>query len=108
VRGLLDVAAVDRELFRLARYQKRLGALGIVPSMSRKGDCWDNAVAESTIGSIKAELLADWTPATRPLATQALFRYIEGLYNPRRRHSSLGYRSPLEVESSLLNSTRAA
>lgn len=89
-------------------YQKRMEQLGMVVSMSRKGDCWDNAVAESTIGTIKAELLADWTPPTRAIATHALFRYIEGFYNPKRRHSSLGYRSPLEVEFALLNSAQAA
>ena len=94
--------------YTASAYQKRLAELGMVASMSRKGDCWDNAVAESTIGTIKAELLADWTPPSRAIGTHALFHYIEGYYNARRRHSSLGYRSPIEVEFSLLNSARAA
>jgi len=89
-------------------YQKRLRALGIVTSMSRKGNCWDNAVAESTIGTIKAELLDDMPLATRRAVTQELFLYIEAYYNRRRRHSALGYRAPVDVQFDLLAKAQSA
>ena len=89
-------------------YQKRLAELGMVVSMSRRGNCWDNAVAESTIGTIKAELLQDATPPTRHSVTQELFLYIEGYYNRRRRHSTLGYRAPVDVQFDLLAEARLA
>ena len=79
-------------------YQAALAAEGIVPSMSRKGDCWDNAVAESFFATLQKELLTfeDWQ--THREARQALFRFIEFWYNRVRRHSTLGYRSPLAYE----------
>jgi putative transposase len=79
-------------------YRARLGAHGIVPSMSRAGDCWDNAVAESFFATIKRELidLADFP--TRAVATAAIAEYIETFYNRQRRHSSLAYRNPVEFE----------
>jgi putative transposase len=79
-------------------YRKRLDAYGMVASMSRKGNCWDNAVAESTIGSIKAELFAEWVPCDRNDAARALFVYIESFYNRKRLHSSIGYITPAEKE----------
>jgi len=66
--------------------------------MSRRGDCWDNAVVESFFGTLKAELVHRAEFATREAATAAIAEYIEGFYNPRRRHSSLGYVSPLVFE----------
>jgi transposase InsO family protein len=67
-------------------------------SMSRKGDCWDNAVVESFFATLKAELVdgAEWP--TREAARAALFEYVEVWYNRQRRHSSLGYLSPLQYE----------
>lgn len=82
-------------------YQARLRQHGLVASMSRKGDCWDNAVAESFFATLEHELLAEARWATRTQAAAALVRYIALWYNPRRRHSSLGYRSPLEYERAL-------
>ena len=64
--------------------------------MSRKGDCYDNAVAESFFASLKREALEGIRLETRKQAYRLLFDYIEGFYNLRRRHSSLGYRSPME------------
>ena len=64
--------------------------------MSRTGDCWDNAMAESLIKTIKAELGRSFL--TRRLAERELFEYIEGFYNTRRLHSGLDYRTPLEAE----------
>lgn len=79
-------------------YQTQLASLGMQPSMSRVGDCWDNAVVESFFASLKIELVdgADWR--TRDEARHALFEYLEVWYNRRRRHSTLGYLSPAEFE----------
>ena len=79
-------------------YRAVLDAHGIVCSMSRKGDCWDNAVAESFFGSLKAELINDQEFATRAEARSAIFDYIEVFYNRRRRHSYLGFLSPAHYE----------
>lgn len=79
-------------------YQRQLTAWGVQGSMSRVGDCWDNAVVESFFATLKTELGAgaDWR--TRDEARAALFEYLEVWYNRRRRHSTLGYRSPAEFE----------
>ena len=66
--------------------------------MSRKGDCWDNAVAESFFATLKTELVHDADFATRAEARSAIFEYIEVFYNRRRIHSSIGYVSPEEFE----------
>lgn len=77
-------------------YQKALEARGITCSMSRKGDCYDNAAMESWFGTLKAELGETFeTPAE---GKRQLFDYIEVFYNQKRRHSSLGYVSPAEFE----------
>src|SRR5436190_21218469 len=78
--------------------QRMLAQHGIVCSMSRRGDCWDNAVAESFFATLKVELVhhAAWT--TRAAARRELFDYLEPFYNGRRRHSALGYLSPRAFE----------
>lgn len=81
-----------------AEYRAVLAQHGIVASMSRKGNCWDNAVAESFFATLKTELVRDIDFLTREHARRELFAYIEGFYNRRRRHSSLGYASPNKVE----------
>jgi transposase InsO family protein len=68
------------------------------PSMSRKGDCWDNAVTESFFATIKRELVEREIWATRAEAQAAVLEYIEWFYNLERRHSTLGYVSPAEFE----------
>ena len=70
----------------------------IVCSMSRKGDCWDNAVMESFFGSLKTEWTFDKNYKTRDEAMQDVFKYIEVFYNRKRRHASLGYVSPAAYE----------
>jgi len=70
----------------------------IVCSMSRKGNCWDNAVAESFFGTLKTELVNHERYATRAEAKQSIFEYIEMFYNRKRKHSTLGYVSPVEFE----------
>jgi putative transposase len=79
-------------------YQKALDDLGVVCSMSRKGNCWDNAVAESFFGTLKTELIYTRRFATREEAREAIFDFIEVFYNRRRRHSTLGYLSPVDFE----------
>lgn len=79
-------------------YRDALDELGVVCSMSRKGNCWDNAVAESFFATLKTELIYPRRFATRGEAREAIFDFIEGFYNPRRRHSTLGYLSPMEFE----------
>jgi transposase InsO family protein len=82
-------------------YRDELAAHGMMASMSGKGDCYDNAVAESFFSTLEFELLMknDWH--TREDARRAIFRYIEIWYNRRRRHSTLGYISPAEYEQQL-------
>ncbi len=82
-------------------YQRLLAKHGIDCSMSRRGDCWDNAPMESFFASLKKELVHDADFATRAEARAAIFEYIEVFYNGQRRHSSLGYVSPAEYERSL-------
>ncbi len=79
-------------------YQLALKINGFQPSMSRKGNCWDNAVAESFFGAIKEELIYRVVFDTRDAARHAIFNYIEVFYNRRRLHSSIGYMSPMEFE----------
>jgi transposase InsO family protein len=79
-------------------YRDALDQAGITCSMSRRGDCWDNAVVESFFGTLKMELLYELPLQTRSETRSAVADYIDGFYNVRRRHSSLGYRSPLEFE----------
>lgn len=75
-------------------YQALLSEYGMVASMSRKGNCWDNAPMESFFNSLKNERVFHEDYETRAKAKQDLFEYIEVFYNRRRRHSALGYRSP--------------
>ena len=75
-----------------------LAVLGIEPSMSRRGNCYDNAAMESFWATLKAECFDREIPATRQQARSMIFDYIESFYNPRRRHSSLGYISPAQFE----------
>ena len=82
-----------------ADYRGALAELGVTVSMSRKGNCWDNAVAESFFATLKTELIHDRRWQTRLELRSAVFEYIEVFYNRRRLHSSLGYKTPAEVES---------
>lgn len=79
-------------------YRAALKAHGLVASMSRTGDCWDNAVAESFFATIKAELIDVANFVTRAAAVESIGEYIEHFYNPQRRHSFLGYLSPMQYE----------
>ena len=80
------------------QFQKLLGAHGVTCSMSRSGDCWDNAAMESFFSSLKIERVYRNTYRTRDEAKADVFDYIERFYNLRRRHSTLGYLSPADFE----------
>ena len=79
-------------------YRSVLDQYGLVASMSRKGNCYDNAAMESFWSTLKHELIFRKNFATRDEAKAAIFDYIEGLYNKTRLHSALGYKSPLDYE----------
>ena len=99
-RGSSDlVAHSDRgSQYASEHYQRRLEQERITCSMSRRGNCWDNAPMESFFASLKKELVHDEDYATRGAATASIFEYIETFYNRVRRHSSLGYVAPAEFE----------
>ena len=80
-------------------YQRLLKDHDIVPSMSGKGNCYDNAMVETVFKTIKSELVWRTSFQTRYQAEKAIGRYIDGFYNPRRRHSALAYMSPLAFEA---------
>ena len=80
-------------------YQNLLKGYGMRPSMSRKGNCWDNAPMESFFHTLKTELIHHRKYCTREEARRDIFEYIEVFYNRQRLHSSLGYKSPAEFES---------
>ena len=79
-------------------FQRLLADHGMTCSMSRAGNVWDNAAMESFFSSLKTERTARTTYRTRAQAKADVFDYIERFYNPRRRHSTLGYLSPMEFE----------
>ena len=79
-------------------FRKQLVKYGFIQSMSRKGNCWDNAVAESFFSTLKKQLIHHCTFQSVPEAKQALFCYIEIYYNRQRKHSTNGYRSPAQYE----------
>jgi putative transposase len=79
-------------------YQQTLEDLDMICSMSRKGDCWDNAMMESFFGKLKTEWVYHENYQTRKEAKQSLFNYIELFYNGKRRHAALDYISPVEFE----------
>lgn len=79
-------------------YRQLLRERGIACSMSRRGNCWDNACVESFFSTLKRELPNDHVFADWQEVDQAVFAYVEGTYNTRRPHSALGYRSPVEYE----------
>ena len=89
-------------------FGKRLEDEGLVPSMGQVGTAYDNALAESFVATLKTELLYRNAWPTRQAARTAIFEYVEGFYNPRRRHSALGHLSPAEFEEVRLREEDAA
>jgi putative transposase len=83
------------------QFQRLMADHGVTCSMSRAGNCWDNATMESFFSSLKTERTARKTYRTRNEAKADVFDYIERFYNPKRRHSTIGYRSPMEFEAKM-------
>lgn len=80
------------------QYRRMIERYQLIGSMSRKGNCWDNAISESFFHTLKVELIHQHRYVSRAAAQQSVFRYIEGYYNRKRRHSSIGYRYPIQIE----------
>ncbi len=89
-------------------YRRELARHGFQVSMSRKGDCWDNAVAESFFATLKGEHLDHENFATRSHARRSIADFIDDFYNPQRRHSANDYLSPIEYELRLQSRREAA
>jgi transposase InsO family protein len=89
---------VESAQYAAADYRKVMQSAGLQASMSRKADCYDNAPMESFFHTLKTELVHHRQYATRQEATRDIFAYIEGFYNRTRRHSAIGYISPIEME----------
>jgi putative transposase len=87
-------------------FGKTLTETGVLPSMGRLGDAFDNALAESFFATLETELIDRRTFKTRDQARLEVFDFVEGFYNPRRRHSALGYLSPAEYEQTQNNSIK--
>lgn len=85
-------------------YRKLFKVHGILPSMSGKGNCYDNAMVETVFKTIKSELIWRTVFQTRNEAIKAIGEYIDGFYNPNRKHSALGYKSPIQFEAMNRNS----
>lgn len=83
-------------------YRELLQAHGILASMSRRGNCWDNAVVESFFKTLKVERVYHRSYKTRLEAQADIFQYIEVFYNRQRKHSAIGYRSPVDFEQLLM------
>jgi putative transposase len=93
--------------YACADYRALLESHGIRPSMSRKGNCWDNAVAESFFSSFAFELEFDANWRDVHDVEKAAGEYIEGFYNPRRRHSHNRYLSPIDFEHQFMPQANA-
>ena len=89
---------VESAQYTSEQFQLLLKSNGVTCSMSRSGNCWDNAAMESFFSSLKTERVARKTYRTRDQARADVFDYIERFYNPTRRHSTLGYLSPMDFE----------
>ena len=96
---LCEALGVSRGGFYTSeQFQRLMADHGVVCSMSRSGNVWDNAAMESFFSSLKTERTARKTYRTRDQAKADVFDYIECFYNPKRRHSTIGYLSPVEFE----------
>jgi putative transposase len=89
-------------------FSERLKEVGIVPSMGRTGTALDNAMAESFVSTLKAEMVSRLKFPSRQAAKTAIFEYLETFYNTRRLHSALGYKSPAEFEEDTIGEANAA
>ena len=95
---IADYAGGNTATSSRVRYQRLMADHGVVCSMSRSGNVWDNAAMESFFSSLKTERTARKVYRSRDEAKADVFDYIERFYNPKRRHSAIGYLSPMEFE----------
>ena len=102
IRSLLLLHSDQGSQYAAADYRAMLAANGIECSMSRKGNCWDNAVAESFFHTLKTELVHHEDYRSRTQAKASIFEYIEVFYNRQRRHSHIGQVAPLAFENAAL------
>src|SRR5438094_3137082 len=91
--------SIESAQYAAGDYRDILQAAAITQSMSRKGNCWDNAPMESFFGALKTELVHQCEYPDRDTARRDLFAYIEGYYNRRRIHSGIGYITPQQAEA---------
>jgi putative transposase len=89
---------VESAQYTSEQFQRLMADHGVTCSMSRSGNVWDNAAMESFFSSLKTERTARKMYRTRDEAKSDVFDYIERFYNPKRRHSTIGYMSPVEFE----------
>ena len=94
--------------YACSEFRSELEKLPITQSMSRKGNCWDNAVAESFFKTMKTEMVYHKVFRTKKSAGLAVFEYIEIWYNRKRRHPTLGFLTPVEFENISINNKKAA
>ncbi len=99
---------VETAQYTSVAFGLRCKEAGVRPSMGSVGDAYDNAMCESFFATLECELLDRRKFATRAAARMAVFEFIEGWYNPSRRHSALGYKSPITFERSAQNKLRSA
>lgn len=102
------IAKVAENVYGSHEYRKLLNAHGLIGSMSKKGDCWDNAVVESFFGSLKNKRVHWRNYQTRYEAQQDILNYISMFYNSHRLHSYLGYQSPNQYEQEMVKLKKAA
>src|SRR5438445_11540085 len=89
---------IESAQYASAEYRKMMQSAGFRASMSRRADCYDNAPMESFFHTLKTEQVHHQQYATRDQAKSDIFAYIEGFYNRTRRHSSIGYNTPIQIE----------
>jgi putative transposase len=99
---------IESSQYTALSFGKRLEEVGIVPSMGRTGSALDNAMAESFVSTLKAEMVDRHRFPTREAARVAIFEYIEAFYNRTRRHSALGYESPVDYEAATMEEAAVA
>jgi len=99
---------IESAQYTALSFAERLREIGITPSMGRTGTALDNAMAESFVSTLKAELVSRLKFPTRRAAKTAIFEYLETFYNTRRLHSSLGYMSPADFEEDRIEEASVA
>ena len=106
--GLVHHSDRGVQYYTALSFSERLREVGITPSMGRTGTALDNAMAESFVSTLKAELVSGMKFPSRQAARTAIFEYLETFYNTRRLHSSLGYMSPSDFEEDRIGEANVA